>query len=194
MPLHEQAHSKYNAAFSASQVTTPSFAVLIRTATAASILVLASLPSRSLPPTSFLLRQSPSLLLAQRLSMVAKGTFGRAPLTVIEAPKIHTSSNILNTLRILESAHPLIVAQFSDARKFAAALPDGITTPQISTDGETEVVFEWISGERHAVVSFEGDGEFGYAMRQGSRFIPGGQLGKSDDILPTDLLKYVTEI
>jgi hypothetical protein len=64
-------------------------------------------------------------------------------------------------------------SQITDARKFALTLPTTVTIPEIWTDGETEVGFEWVSGTNHAVVTFEGDGGYGYATRQGDKFVPG---------------------
>ncbi len=103
------------------------------------------------------------------------------------------AANVISALNELEARHPLLAAQFSDARKLGSALPAGFAIPRIWTDGETEVVFEWISKVRHAVVSFEGDGGFGYAMRQGSRFVPGAQSGNCADAPPLDLLNYIAE-
>lgn len=125
---------------------------------------------------------------AQNLQGMTEGSLASALFELIQ------TNDILGDLIALQSDHPGMVAQFKDARRFAAALPSGLENPQVWTDGDTEVVLEWIKGDWHAVVSFEGGGEFGYAMRQGSQFIPGEQVGNCDRALPSDLLKYIAKI
>jgi hypothetical protein len=103
-----------------------------------------------------------------------------------------TKSELL--LRELTARYPKISAAIADAGKFIVSLPLTASAPQISTDGETEVVVEWIKNDYHAIVSFEGDGEFGYAMRPGDQFIPGRELGATSGAPPIDLLHYISKL
>jgi hypothetical protein len=80
----------------------------------------------------------------------------------------------------------------SEALHFLAKLSADSGRPSIWTDSETEIVFEWISGSRHAIVSFEGEGEYGYAIKtEGGRFVPGAFRGDPKGSLPVDLLEYI---
>jgi hypothetical protein len=190
MALPVQALSSYSASVSAYQ-TTSDFAVLLRTATMASALVLAGLPSQSYAKA--ITRQDKNSLLAQRL--VTEGTFAHQSLVALDPTKaFHAAVTAFAMLRDFETAHPSLSAQIADARTFVATLPSNIDAPQIWTDGEGEILFEWIKGNHHAAVSFEGDGEFGYALRLGSRFVPGTHNGRCGGMLPIDLLRYLAEI
>jgi hypothetical protein len=79
----------------------------------------------------------------------------------------------------------------SEALRFLAKLSADSPRPSIWTDSETEIVFEWIDGPRHAVVSFEGDGEFGYAIKADGLFVPGAFRGDPKGSLPADLSEYI---
>jgi hypothetical protein len=79
----------------------------------------------------------------------------------------------------------------SEALHFLAKLSADSARPSIWTDSETEIVFEWINGPRHAVVSFEGDGEFGYAIKTDGRFVPGAFRGDPRGSIPADLLEHI---
>ncbi len=79
----------------------------------------------------------------------------------------------------------------SEALHFLAKLSAESARPTIWTDSETEIVFEWINGPKHAVVSFEGDGEFGYALKADGRFVPGAFRGDPRGSLPADLSEYI---
>ncbi len=105
-----------------------------------------------------------------------------------------TAIDILQKLDVLEKANPLMASQTADARKIASALPSGLMVPRAWTDGESEVVLEWIKGEKHAIVSFEGDGEFGYAMRQGDRFAPGSSPNNVEEAALDDLIDYLADL
>jgi hypothetical protein len=191
MPLHARTISNYS---TASFAPHPSgLAALIGGVAAASVLVWLPLPAPIPHDQSSLVRLNERFLSA-RTPWVVKGSPSPSPLVEVAQTKIDTAANVVSALNDLEARHPLLAAQFSDARKLGSVLPAGFAIPAIWTDGETEVVFEWIGKAHHAVVTFEGDGEFGYAMRQGSRFTPGAQSGKCADAPPPDLLNYIAEI
>jgi hypothetical protein len=92
-----------------------------------------------------------------------------------------------------EQSYPEMSAQFADAISFAASFDDRLLQPAIWTDNESEVVLEWILPDgRHAVVSFEGDGEFGYTLLTGGRFVPGLCSGTKPFRVPFDLVRYLS--
>jgi hypothetical protein len=103
----------------------------------------------------------------------------------------YVTASILQRLDALLNDFPAMRSQITDAGRFALTLPSTIAMPQIWTDGETEVAFEWISGAKHAAVTFEGDGGYGYATRQGAQFIPGDVTGKIGGSPPEDLFNYI---
>jgi hypothetical protein len=105
-----------------------------------------------------------------------------------------TTINILRNLSVIEKANSSVAAQIADARKFASALPLGLAVPRIWTDGDSEVVFEWIKGEKHAIVSFEGGGNFGYAMKRGDRFEPGVSPNDINVAVFDDLNDYLAQL
>ena len=87
-----------------------------------------------------------------------------------------------------------MAAQVAGARKFVAMIPAGLAAPRVWTDGETEVVFEWIANEKHAIVSFERDGNFGYAMLHGDQFEPGSSANSIDAASIEDLVTYLSDL
>jgi len=97
-------------------------------------------------------------------------------------------------LRKMKLQYPLMQKQFDDAIEFAEGFPDTLLAPSVWTDNEAEVVLEWILPEkRHAVISFEGDGQFGYALRFGDQFFPGKASGRKPFSPPSDLVRYISE-
>lgn len=90
-----------------------------------------------------------------------------------------------DTLLALENAK-------SDTVKFISKLPAEIQTPTVFTAEDGEIVLEWKQGSSHAVVDFQGDGFFGYALLSEGRFIPGKHEGDlSQSTLPEDLIQYL---
>jgi hypothetical protein len=63
--------------------------------------------------------------------------------------------------------------------------------PLVWGDRDGELAFEWISSTKHAIVSFEGDGLIGYAMRTGGRFRPGEIRDAPATVFPPDLRAYL---
>jgi hypothetical protein len=83
----------------------------------------------------------------------------------------------------------------SDAVRFVALLPQSIDQPSISVSEDGEIVLDWRGAAKQALVDFDGDGSFGYALLQNGRFEPGaapGDLGES--ALPKDLRDYITSL
>ena len=96
-------------------------------------------------------------------------------------------------LQAMKREYPDMSVQFDDAISFARLFDDGLVQPAIWTDNEAEVVLEWLLPRcQHAIVSFEGDGEFGYAFRIGDKFIPGSISGSKPFCLPSDLVQYIS--
>jgi hypothetical protein len=118
------------------------------------------------------------------------GNTGSGPQYAL-APVSSTSLQVNKKLDKLATEHPSMASQVHDARKFASLLPPSISTPRIWTDGETEVTFEWNRGHQQAVVSFEGDGQFGYAMKQGRKFVPGSSPNEIGAAALDDLIEYL---
>ena len=102
------------------------------------------------------------------------------------------SSPLISELQMLAAKHPSMLNQIRDAMKFAVHVPFGLRQPLIWVDDENEIVFEWRFSDRHAVVSFEGDGVFGYALLKGDRFVPGQHRGDLNSPLPSDLASYLS--
>lgn len=74
-----------------------------------------------------------------------------------------------------------------DAIKFIAKLK--VTNkPLISASEDGDVVLQWhTDGAGGAIVEFEGDGHFGYALLKYDRYVPGEYEGRLTDDLPPDL-------
>lgn len=80
-----------------------------------------------------------------------------------------------------------------DAAAFMALLPPNLQAPVVG-EGEDEVVVEWLAAGHRAIVSFDGDGMFGYAMQDGDRFRPGAEDGVLDGRpLPADLIEHLRQ-
>lgn len=78
----------------------------------------------------------------------------------------------------------------ADAAEFRAQLAPLAWQPDEWSD-EGEICFEWISSDRHAIVSIEGDGEIGYAMLVGGKFVAGAEVCPPSR-LPDDLARYLS--
>ncbi len=74
----------------------------------------------------------------------------------------------------------------ADAIRFIAKLKV-VTKPLISASEDGDVVLQWHTGSAGAVVEFEGDGHFGYALLKYDRYVPGEYEGRLTDDLPPDL-------
>ncbi|MCZ7974378.1 hypothetical protein O9X80_07730 [Agrobacterium salinitolerans] len=77
------------------------------------------------------------------------------------------------------------------AAPFHAAVQKFEWKPSIWSD-EGEVTFEWIREGKHAVVTFDRDGLYGYAMLVGGRFVPGATDMPSPGAIPPDLAAYLS--
>lgn len=99
--------------------------------------------------------------------------------------------NELSSLRATLPITRVMAACFRDAFEFVGALPLGIPSPTIWTDGEAEIGIEWISEARHAIVTVEGLGILGYALLIGEKFQPGSQIEAPAASIPTDLASYL---
>jgi hypothetical protein len=82
-----------------------------------------------------------------------------------------------------------------DAIRFFAKLPANLPKPRTSAAEDGEVVIEWIGHNGRAVVDFEGNDHFGYALLRNGRFTAGEYAGDLQaQELPRDLLRYLDEL
>lgn len=59
---------------------------------------------------------------------------------------------------------------------------------------EEEILFEWIDGVTHAIVSIDGEGTYGYAMLSDEgTFCPGAVNNPPVNTMPDDLRIYIEE-
>lgn len=80
-----------------------------------------------------------------------------------------------------------------DAAAFLAALPDDIPQPLMG-EADGEVLIEWMLPGKRAFVSFDGDGEYGYAMQVGDlNCRPGAHDGRIGEPVPADLLVHLRD-
>lgn len=100
----------------------------------------------------------------------------------------------LNRATNLDSkeATALRIEAVNDAIRFLRHIPADIAgPPSISGASDGEVVLEWHDQNRRAVVGFEGDGCFGYALHIDGRYQPGQYHGSVDSGVPQDFLDYL---
>lgn len=90
---------------------------------------------------------------------------------------------------VLSSGH--LTKLYDDAAAFAYTARELAWKPKVWAD-EGEIVFEWIDGNHHAVVSVEGDGRIGYTFLVDGQFIPGNNDDALVHSMPEDLLEYLT--
>ncbi len=95
--------------------------------------------------------------------------------------------NLLYLKSAIADANPVILA---DAAKFYEHVKALSWQPIIWGD-DGEIAFEWIDGERHAIVSFDGGGRYGYALRRGESFKAGTVPDPTPETLPADLRDYL---
>lgn len=88
---------------------------------------------------------------------------------------------------LLPHADPALV---EDAAPFYDLIKDMKWQPKIWSD-DGEVAFEWKQGQKHAIVSFDGDGGYGYAMLAQDRFRAGSQNMPAANTMPSDLKDYL---
>jgi len=111
------------------------------------------------------------------------------------------SSQILFLLRDLRALSKRALSDQKSIDRFARAsgdviaflsrAPNSLAEPKAAVAEDGEIVFEWKTGSKHAVVDFEGDGVFGYALLKDGRFRPGDLKGDLTRSLPDDLLEYL---
>jgi hypothetical protein len=160
--------------------------------TGASLILLTSLASAGARPLTAEMATNSASSIAADISSV--GSYYAST-----SKSLSLSSNLMNSTAIyallkidaMEIDYPNLRANFLDARKFANSLPYDLAKPDIWTDEDSEVAFEWKGAGRHALASFEGNGSFGYAMRRGDRFVPGAFPGDLKNGIPRDLVNYL---
>ena len=126
-----------------------------------------------------------------------KSSGGRATAVVRTAPRVNENdpppylATALQRVNQIAEASQVLNPAADEARSFLTKLTSSTPRPTIWSDDESEIVFEWLNSDRHAIVSFEGDGSFGYALKMGDRFVPGSFVGSLASGLPSDLLDYL---
>ncbi len=104
-----------------------------------------------------------------------------------ETPMLQGKSGI----KTVEFAVDIGSSRAADAIEFLQLLDAIEWRPDIWGD-EGEIVFEWISDTKHAVVSFEGDGSIGYTVMRDGAFVAGEVVDAPSSILPPDLREYLS--
>lgn len=112
-----------------------------------------------------------------------------APITTkdMNISAVSRNSDYINLTKIIPEADRDLL---NDASAFYGLTKNLDWKPDIWAD-DGEIAFEWLKGDRHAIVSFDGDGTYGYAMKVGDRFVPGEVPSPDAYILPDDLKAYV---
>jgi hypothetical protein len=124
------------------------------------------------------------------------GTVAKAILGLNQVRTLSLLSQIgdLSKRTVAQDADSLLALEKAKADTviFASKLSPEIQAPTVFTAEDGEVILEWKRGDLHAVVDFQGDGFFGYALLSDGRFIPGEHEGDlSKDTLPADLTTYL---
>lgn len=78
-----------------------------------------------------------------------------------------------------------------DAIAFSGALPSDVPPPSITASEDGEIAFQWLHGTQRAIVNFEGDGSYGYALLVADKFVPGGTEVTSASATPDDMIAYL---
>lgn len=78
----------------------------------------------------------------------------------------------------------------ADAANFYDSIQAMSWKPAIWSD-EGEIAFEWKTGGKHAIVSFDGGGTYGYAMLMDGKFRAGAVELPAPNVVPSDLLAYL---
>lgn len=83
-------------------------------------------------------------------------------------------------------------AAIGDALIFIATLPRGLPTPSVTSASDGEIIIEWLFEAKKAVLGFEGDGSFSYAIFINGKYRPGIEEGSVlKGQIPADLLEYL---
>jgi hypothetical protein len=132
-----------------------------------------------------------------------RGDSGQAVSDALERARAETEKQ-LRLVRAIEDLATLAVGwagegsvapsdqAIKDARLFISFLPEGIPEPTVCAADDGEILIDWAVGNKKAVVGFEGDGRFGYALYQAGWYKPGNQDGDlSVHDLPSDFKGYL---
>lgn len=103
------------------------------------------------------------------------------------------AQSLLQTTRTLTSVSLGPNHAKYNAVQFIAALPNWVAQPHVFFGEEGDVVLEWKSNDARVLVTFEGDDSYGYAIKIGRRFVPGGTPVSQPNEVPQDLLTYLHE-
>lgn len=88
-------------------------------------------------------------------------------------------------------AQSAFVAAHRDATLFISNISLALPEPILGISGDGEIVIEWRNKDLDAVISFEGDEHYGYALLQDGRFAAGKHTGNPLNDIPSDLKAYL---
>ena len=90
---------------------------------------------------------------------------------------------------------PVVAQAAQDALFFSHWRPAEWGAPIVSATEDGEIILEWLKGDKEAVVSFDGDECFGYAVLEGDNYRPGSEDGRLGDgfEMPRDLAAYLSD-
>jgi hypothetical protein len=118
-------------------------------------------------------------------------------ITTVLLRSVSSGASLRGRTAMLLDARQTHVGRLSDraASPRVAKLPVDIPRPRASVAEDGEVVLEWTGEKGRAVVDFEGDYRFGYALLRDGSFRAGAHPGNLDDEeLPSDLVQYLREL
>jgi hypothetical protein len=90
-----------------------------------------------------------------------------------------------------DEAREFLIAAISDVQSFAGALPQDLKVPVMGASEYGDIALQWRANGMRALVSFEGDGSYGYALLVDGSVRPGKTAVKSASELPGDLRDYL---
>lgn len=139
-------------------------------------------------------------MLTERHDFLATDTVGLWTLDDIKlvAPLSHKKHDINAPVSELEFSLAFIKqcvgecdeALALEAAQFHVLMKNLNWQPDIWGD-DGEIAFEWIRDDKHAIVSFDGGGRFGYTLLRGDTFEPGIHEDPPVGFLPQDLREYL---
>lgn len=80
----------------------------------------------------------------------------------------------------------------NDAIRFIVNWPRHLPLPSAGASEYGEVAFHWSISDRNAIVRFEGDGAYGYALLKDGRYVSGEIDVSSPSEIPSDIKEYLS--
>lgn len=79
-----------------------------------------------------------------------------------------------------------------DALEFISVVSGKVLSPGTSVSNDGEVMLKFKDNNSCAVLSFDGDGHYSYALFVDGEYIPGNYDGEIRQDIPEDLKKYLS--